>query len=96
MNDRVLSYILIFGILIRCISYIPLIYEIHKYEYTLNIPYATIFLELLSYILFIVVASMKHFYPQVACLLCFIVLIIYIITLKIKYDKFHRPLNVRR
>jgi len=96
MNDSVLGYILIFGILIRCISYVPLIYEIHKHEYTLNIPYATLFLELLSYIIFIVIASMKQFYIQVACLLCFIILIIYIITLKIKYDKYHRPIDVRR
>jgi len=96
MNDRILSYILIFGILIRCISYVPFIYELHKYEYTLNIPYATLFLELLSYIIFIVIASIKQFYIQVSCLLCFIILIIYIITIKIKYDKFHRPLDVRR
>jgi len=96
MNDAILSYILIFGILIRCIAYIPLIYEIQEREYTLNIPYATLFLELLSYIIFIVIASMKHLYIQVPCLLCFIVLIVYVIILKMKYDKFHRPIDVRR
>ena len=88
--------ILIFAILIRCVSYIPLIYEIQEYEYTLNIPYVTLFLELVSYIIFIVIASLKHFYIQVACLLCFIVLIIYIIILKTKYDKYHHPLDVRK
>lgn len=96
MKDDVLGYILVFAILLRCVSYIPFIVEIQKYEYTLNIPYATLFLELLSYVIFIVVASMKRFYVQVACLLCYIILVVYMLTLKIKYDKYHRPVNVRR
>jgi hypothetical protein len=96
MSDRVLSYILLVGILIRCISYIPLIHEVQKYEYTQNIPYATLFMELLSYVIFIIIASMKQFYIQVICLLFFIILVVYMVYLKIKYDKYARPLNVRR
>ncbi len=96
MSDRVLSYVLLIGILIRCVSYIPLIHEVQTYEYTQNIPYVTLFMELVSYVIFIIIASMKHFYIQVACLLCFIVLVVYLISLKIKYDKYERPLHVRR
>lgn len=95
MSDMILSYILILAILIRCISYIPFINEIQKYEFTQNIPYATLCMELVSYIIFIIVASMKHFYIQVLCLLCYIVLVVYIISLKIKYDKYNRPLTNR-
>ena len=95
MSNVILSYLLLLGILLRCSSYIPLVIEIHNYEYTKNIPYLTLFLELISYIIFILVASLKHLYLQLVFLLCFIALIIYIIILKLKYDKFARPKNVR-
>lgn len=95
MSDTILSYLLLLGILIRCCSYIPLILEIYHYEYTRNIPYLTLFLELFSYILFLIVASIKKFYLQIGCLLCFNAVLIYLIVLKIKYDKYARPKNVR-
>ena len=84
IENNIFKYAILFSIMIKCVSYIPLILQLNDTQYTQNIPYITLFLELGAYIILVIIACMKQYLIHLMFFLCFIICVIYIIFQKIK------------
>ena len=73
--------------MLKCVSYIPFIVKIYDTHLTTNIPYTTLFLELVAYLIIIAVAISKRYFVQALFFAIFIASVLYILFLKIKHEK---------
>ena len=90
---NIYSIVILLSIIIRSVSYIPLILELEHKEYTQNIPYITLILELTAYLIISVIAIVKHYFVHLLFFLCASITIIYVILIKSKFDKHNTPLS---
>jgi uncharacterized protein with PQ loop repeat len=79
-------YILFFASIITSFSFIPLIFEILQQKLTKNIPYITLILLLISYLIYLFVSIIKGYYIHIFFYLIGFVSVFFLLYLKIKYD----------
>jgi hypothetical protein len=86
-NVEIFYYLIMTSIMLKCVSYIPFIVKIYDTHLTTNIPYTTLFLELVAYLIIIAVAISKRYFVQALFFAIFIASVLYILFLKIKHEK---------
>ena len=86
-NVEIFYYLIMTSIMLKCVSYIPFIVKIYDTHLTMNIPYSTLFLELVAYLIIIAVAISKRYFVQALFFAIFIASVLYILFLKIKHEK---------
>lgn len=86
-TEFLLENIVLLTIFIKSVSYIPFIFSIEKTQYVDNIPYLTLFLELFSAMLLIIVSLIKKYNPQLILFIIYFSSVLIIIMLKFYYEK---------
>ena len=87
-------YLIILSIIAKSVSYIPFIIKIYDTKYTENIPFPTLFLELVAYLILIGICCAKKYYLQLLFFLVFSVSVLYILFLKIKFENREKFENI--
>lgn len=85
-TEFILENVVLLTIFIRSVSYIPLIFSIEQTQYVKNIPYLTLFLDLLSAMLLVIVALIKGYKPQLILFIIMFFSILTIVMLKFHYE----------
>ena len=80
-------YLIIFSIMLNCVAYIPFIVKIYDTKTTYNIPYTTLFLQLVAYLIIVAIGISKKYYIQSLFFIIFLASILYILFLKIKHQR---------
>ena len=91
LPEHLLESIVLLTIFIKSVSYIPFIFSIEQTEYTRNIPYLTLFMDLLAALLLCIVSLYKNYIPQLLLFLIYFLSVFTVVLLKIKYDS--KPCN---
>jgi hypothetical protein len=95
MNKRIDYYLILFAILLFTFSYVLLLFEIIKYKITINIPYNSLILFLISFLIFLYVTIYKKYYIHLFFYLIGFISICIILFLKKIYDNDNKP-NVKK
>jgi uncharacterized protein with PQ loop repeat len=79
-------YLILLATFLLTFSLVPLLFEIIKYKLTINIPYSTIILIIISFLIFLFVTISKKYYIHLTCYLIAFISISIILFLKRIYD----------
>lgn len=82
-----LENIVLLTIFIRSVSFIPLVFSIEETQYVKNLPYITLFLELFSAMMLIIVSFIKGYHPQLILFIISFFIFLTIIMLKFHYEE---------
>ena len=86
-NVSIFYYLILFSIMLNCVAYIPFIVKIYDTKTTYNIPYTTLFLQLVAYLIIVAIGISKKYYIQSLFFIIFLASILYILFLKIKHQR---------
>jgi hypothetical protein len=78
-------YLILFSITLQSISLIPFIVKIYYTKQINNLPYTTIILQLIAFLISISIALSKRYYIHGILFIIYIVSIVYLLFLKIKH-----------
>jgi uncharacterized protein with PQ loop repeat len=87
MNHSFYYYILLFATFILTFSFVPLLFEIIKTKITINIPYSSLLLALLSLTIFMFVSISKKYYFHLLFYIIGFISLFIIAFFKKTYDK---------
>jgi predicted membrane protein len=93
MNKLFYYYLILFATFLFTFSFIPLIFEIIQYKITINIPYSTIILWILSFIIFLFITINKKYYFHLLFYLIAFISVSIILFLKRIYDNDEKHKN---
>lgn len=82
-------YAIMATIVLKSVSFIPVIQDMTQNRNADNVPYSTMFINLFATLILIVIALLQGYYVQLLFFLVFFISIIYIITLKVRFDKYN-------
>ena len=85
-SSSIYYYILLFASFLFIFAFIPFVFEINQQRITSNIPYLTLFLLLISFLLYLFVSISKGYFVHFFLYLIGIISISILFFLKRKYD----------
>jgi uncharacterized membrane protein YoaK (UPF0700 family) len=86
IDKTIYYYFILLAILLFCFSFIPLIFEIFQKKITSNIPYLTLILLMISFLIFLFVTFSRQYYYHFVFYLIGFISIVIILFLKKKFD----------
>jgi uncharacterized protein with PQ loop repeat len=86
IKKTIYYYILVFASILVSFSFIPLIFEIIQQKITSNIPYFSLYLLLIAYIIYCFVCIIKQYYFHLFIYTVGLLSVSLLIYLKMKYD----------
>lgn len=86
--DDFVFYAITLSVILKSVSFLPLLHAIHKKKYTRNIPWLTVIMNWLASLLLIVVSAIKGYMPQLFLFVIFFISCSALAYYKIKNDGF--------
>ena len=86
IQKTIYYYFLLFASVLVSFSFIPIIFEIIQQKLTSNIPYITLILLLISFLIYLFVSIIKKYYIHIFIYLIGFLSLSFLLFLKIKYD----------
>lgn len=86
INKTIYYYIILFAIFLTSFSFIPIIYEIYQQKIISNIPFISLILLLVTYLIYLFVAITKKYYVHLFFYLVGLFSILLLIYFKFKYN----------
>jgi len=86
INKTIYYYIILFATFLTSFSFIPIIFEVYQQKIMSNIPYISLILIFITFLIYLFVAITKKYYIHLFFYLIGLLSISILIFLKIKYD----------
>ena len=85
--------LILFGIMLQSVSYIPFIVKIYHTKEIRNLPYSTIILQLVALVFSLSIAFSKKYFFHALFFVIYTVTVVYLLFLKIKHTNHYERNN---
>ena len=86
--------LILFGIILQSVSFIPFIVKIYDTKQINNFPYSTIIFQLIALVISLSIAFSKRYYVHGIFFIIYIVTLVYLLFIKIKHTRHRHDDNI--
>ena len=96
VNKTIYYYLILFATFIIIFAFIPLLFEIIQQKITSNIPYISLILIMIGFLIYFFIALSREYYFHLLFYSIGLIVIIIILFLKNKFDKNSINININK